>query len=204
LLATCQPFATNPGQHWSYVTGQSVQTNVQNNLTTRMGGCWEITGCSFGDNAAVGTNFGCKKLPPPGGNPGPCNFNGAWAFNHANKTITSVMSGKCLEAATDGAVALHAPAMGGVRVQVSSCTGKPNQQWKWADAAGPTGPAGSERASPFAMQGGGMLSGAIESVGRPGRCVDNGMVAPPPGTTGDCAVGRALRRFWPQLPSSRT
>ena len=59
------------------------------------GGCWEITGCSFDNGAGVGTTYGCKGIPPAGWK-SPCDANGVWAFNE-NNTITSVMSGKCLE-----------------------------------------------------------------------------------------------------------
>lgn len=84
---------------------------MQNNLTYEKGGCWEITGCAFEDGASVGTTYGCKALPPPGWKTS-CDANGAWAFN-SNNTITSVMSGKCLEVSVSDKKT----------VEVSACTG---------------------------------------------------------------------------------
>jgi hypothetical protein len=82
---------------------------------------------------------------------------GAWAFNSANQTITSVMSGKCLEAR-----------LGSSTVEVSVCSGGDNQKWKWAGASG-------------------KADGAVESVARPGQCIDMGAFPAPPGTNGNCA-----------------
>lgn len=53
-LSACAPAAEKPGQQWAF-TPMGVTTNVRVNLTTRMGGCWEITGCSFKDGAVPGT-----------------------------------------------------------------------------------------------------------------------------------------------------
>ena len=89
-LAPCGPPETRPGQQWTFTVGGSQQTNVQSNLSVRMGGCWEITGCDFGNDADLGTTYGCKSLPRPG-DTSPCDYNGAFAFN-PNGTITSVVS----------------------------------------------------------------------------------------------------------------
>jgi hypothetical protein len=64
-LAKCLAFTLRPGQHWTYILGSSVTTNVQVNLGSRMGGCWEITGCQTADDASVGTSYGCKGPPKP-------------------------------------------------------------------------------------------------------------------------------------------
>lgn len=153
-LAKCAPAAMRPGQQWKFSVGDALTTNVQANLTTRMGGCWEITGCASHDDAEVGTTYGCKPVPKRCTGIGDCDCNGAWAFNPGNKTITSVMSGKCLEVAA-----------GSSAVVVSACTGKLNQQWSWTGS-----------------------SGSIESVGQPGRCIDDGDFPAPAGTTGNCAT----------------
>ena len=54
-----------------------------------------------------------------------CDLNGAWSFNASNKTITSVMDGKCLEATSCGG-----------KPEVSACNGKATQQWKWDAGVG--------------------------------------------------------------------
>ena len=161
-LADCAPPAERPGQQWSFtLSNPPVQTNVQSNLTLegRLGGCWEITACDFSQGADVGTTYGCKGLPQPGDGSA-CDYNGAWMLN-PNGTITSVMSGKCLEVEGDAA---------GGRVGVSNCTtGQPApQRWQWGGGAGAT-------------------TGSIRSASHPTQCIDNGDVPPPPGTTGSCA-----------------
>eukprot|EP00039_Didymoeca_costata_P002752 m.62306 g.62306 ORF g.62306 m.62306 type:complete len:741 (+) comp11502_c0_seq2:165-2387(+) len=104
------------GQHWnvSATPGDSVTCNVQNALPYRVGGCWEITGCSFAEDAEVGTNYGCKAIPHGTGG---CDANGAWAFNQ-NSTITSVMSGACLHVDEKSKA-----------VTVGECKGTTEQQW---------------------------------------------------------------------------
>ena len=145
-LAPCAPKESHPGQQWTFTLGGSVQTNVQSNLSTRMGGCWEITGCDFGERADVGTTYGCKGLPNPG-DKSACDYNGAWAFNEGNGTITSVMSGACLEVQDNAS---------GGRVEVSSCSNATNQRWSWGRTGG----------------GPGSVSGQVESVSQPGQCID--------------------------------
>mmetsp|Transcript_69541 Transcript_69541/g.148735 ORF Transcript_69541/g.148735 Transcript_69541/m.148735 type:complete len:743 (+) Transcript_69541:45-2273(+) len=95
---TLQPCnSSRPGQRWrlSAAQGHSQQCTVQNDLSFRKGGCWEITACEVSENAEVGVNFGCKALPASDWT-NLCDANGAWSFN-ANGTITSVMDGKCLQ-----------------------------------------------------------------------------------------------------------
>ena len=161
-LAKCAAPALRPGQQWQYSLG-GVTTNVQVNLTTRMGGCWEITACASGDGAGVGTTYGCKGIPK-NCNSG-CDCNGAWVFNTGNSTITSVMSGKCLEAKSGG----------GSAVEVSSCTGKPNQEWTWHTST-------SDDASR------GMVTGQIISKATPGFCIDDGDFPAPDRTDGNCVA----------------
>jgi len=164
-LADCAPADERPGQQWTISGGVSTPTNIQLNLSTRMGGCWEITACDFGQGADLGTTYGCKPLPPPGDS-SPCDSNGVFSLN-ANGTITSVMSGNCVEVEGDAA---------GARVEVSRCTQQPRQRWTWpAAAAGAT------------------ATGQIRSVSHPTQCVDDGDVPAPPGTTGACA---RLRSSW--------
>jgi len=171
-LSTCADTATKPGQQWTFSSNAGETTNVQVNLTTRMGGCWEITGCSFNEGASVGTKYGCKPIPkpiPPGGKPNPCKSNGAWTFNVGNSTITSEMSGHCLESS-------------GSSVSVSSCSGNANQQWMW-----------TRRRSASATTHGSMQ---IESKAYSGQCIDDGDVPSPPGTDGNCA---ALTHVWTHI-----
>lgn len=158
-LAKCAAPASNPGQQWQYSLDGT--TNVQVNLTTRMGGCWEITACAIGDGASVGTTYGCKGLPQ--NCKSACDCNGAWTFNTGNATITSVMSGKCLEAKSTNT---------GSPVEVSACTGKPNQQWSWHTGDHLT--AGSE------------ITSQIASRASPSLCIDDGDFPAPPGTDGNC------------------
>ena len=146
-----------PGQQWQYSLGGAT-TNVQVNLTTRMGGCWEITACATNDGAGIGTTYGCKGIPKTCKGTGECTCNGAWLFNPGNKSITSVMSGKCLEA--------KGAAGAGSAVEVSSCTGKPNQQWHWK--AGGTA----------ADDDGGKITSQISSLAQPGLCIDDGDFPP--------------------------
>jgi hypothetical protein len=153
-LSECADPSVRPGQQWQYSLGDAT-TNVQVNLTTRMGGCWEITACAAGDGASVGTTYGCKAIPKGCKGSGDCTCNGAWLFNTGNMTITSVMSGKCLEARSNV-------------VEVSACTGRANQQWKWAD-------------------GGGKITGQISSKAKNNLCIDDGDFPAPAGTDGDCA-----------------
>ena len=54
-LAKCAAPALRPGQQWQYSLGAAT-TNVQVNLSTRMGGCWEITACATADGAGVRKN----------------------------------------------------------------------------------------------------------------------------------------------------
>jgi hypothetical protein len=71
----------------------------------------------MGPHPSIGTGYGCKPLPtqPCGANK--CNCNGAWALN-ANGSVTSVMSGMCLE-------------VDGTAVSANVCAaGSPTQQWK--------------------------------------------------------------------------
>ena len=72
------------------------------------------------------------------------------------------MSGKCITAANAGAA-----------VVASTCTGKPNQRWKFGNGAG---------------EAGSVVNGQIESIASPGMCVDDGDLPAPPGTTGNCAA----------------
>lgn len=108
------------GQRWrvSSAPGHSTTSNVQNVLPYRVGGCWEITGCSFGDGADVGTTYGCKPIP---NGTGGCDANGAWAFNE-NGTITSVMSGACL----------RVDPKDNTTVNVGSCTDPPPKWQRWS------------------------------------------------------------------------
>ena len=156
-----------PGQQWQYSLGGAT-TNVQVNLTTRMGGCWEITACATNDGAGIGTTYGCKGIPKTCKGTGDCTCNGAWLFNPGNKSITSVMSGKCLEA--------KGAAGAGSAVEVSSCTGKPNQQWHWK--AGGTA----------ADDDGGKITSQISSLAQPGLCIDDGDFPAPAGTDGNCVA----------------
>ena len=151
-LAKCAAPAKRPGQHWQFTVGGT--TNVQLNLTTRLGGCWEITACATNDGANVGTTYGCKGLPKACTGAGDCDCNGAWVFN-SNGTITSVMSGKCLALSSSGSA-----------VGVSSCTGKPDQQWSWEQSG----------------------NGQVISKAKPGLCVDDGDFPAPSGTDGNCAA----------------
>ena len=50
-LAKCDTAGHRPGQQWRFTVGADATTNVQVSLGKRMGGCWEITACSFGDGA---------------------------------------------------------------------------------------------------------------------------------------------------------
>lgn len=111
--------ASRPGQRWKLTAapGSSLQTNVQNDLWFREGGCWEITACDTSKYAEVGVNYGCKPLPPAGWK-SPCDANGVWSFN-ANGTITSVMDGQCLEVDDrDNA-----------SVDVARCSNESRQRW---------------------------------------------------------------------------
>lgn len=99
------------------VPGDSQPTVITSVVTLH--NCLEITACSTAEGAAVGVNFGCKKLPPPGSNPNACALNGAWAFNK-NGTITSVMDGHCLQ-------------VDGNKLTVGTCAGKPNQIFSTVD-----------------------------------------------------------------------
>ena len=163
-LAKCAAPALRPGQQWQYTLGGAT-TNVQANLTTRMGGCWEITACATADGAGVGTTYGCKGIPK-NCNSG-CDCNGAWLFNAGNSTITSVMSGKCLEAKSSS---------GGTPVEVSACTGKPNQQWSWHTSESENG------------DGAGQITGQISLKAAPDFCIDDGDFPAPAGTDGSCAA----------------
>eukprot|EP01044_Picomonas_judraskeda_P003701 COSAG03_NODE_311_length_9123_cov_2.643506_8_plen_435_part_00 len=160
-LTTCAAPSSHPGQQWQYSLG-GMTTNVQVNLTSRMGGCWEITGCATSDDASVGTTYGCKGLPQ--NCKSLCDCNGAWVFNAGNATITSVMSGKCLEAKTASA---------GSAVEVSTCTGKSNQQWSWHTTL-------DERTASS------KITGQIASKASPNLCIDDGDFPAPPGTDGNC------------------
>lgn len=162
-LAKCAASTLRPGQQWQYSLS-GMATNVQVNLTTRMGGCWEITACATGDGASVGTTYGCKGLPK--NCKSACDCNGAWMFNAGNATITSVMSGKCLEAKSTSA---------GSAVEVSSCTGKPNQQWSWHISDIVNG-----------RTAGGEITGQVASKASPSLCIDDGDFPAPAGTDGKC------------------
>ena len=93
-LAPCDP--GRPSQLWK-LSPNGDPTNVQ--VATPKGGCWEITGCSTGQNANVGTGYGCKSLPKHVDQCAstPCMCNGAWTVNKANSTITSAMDNHCLQ-----------------------------------------------------------------------------------------------------------
>ena len=162
VLAKCAAPASNPGQQWQYSLDGT--TNVQVNLTTRMGGCWEITACATGDGASIGTTYGCKGLPK--NCKSACDCNGAWTFNAGNKTITSVMSGKCLEAKATQA---------GSPVEVSSCSGKSNQQWSWHTGDGVN-----------QLTTRSDITGQIASIASPSLCIDDGDFPAPSGTDGNC------------------
>eukprot|EP01079_Euglenida_sp_SAG-EU17-18_P006447 gene6447-1150_t len=155
-LAPCAGPGSRPGQQWAFNPSGSV-TDVRLNLTSRMGGCWEITGCSDNDGADVGTTYGCKAIPPSGGCHGhsDCDCNGAWRFHEGNQTIMSAMSGACLT--TDSG-----------RVVSSSCHSPPDhtQLWHWTPGQG---------------------TGQISLSSTPSMCVDDGDLPAPPGTDGNCA-----------------
>jgi hypothetical protein len=60
-LSACAAASVKPGQQWTFSDG-GVTTNVQLNLTTRMGGCWEITG--YGARFRTGfCTRGCNWIP---------------------------------------------------------------------------------------------------------------------------------------------
>ena len=69
----------------------------------------------------------------------------------------------------------------GAVVEVSSCTGKPNQQWKWETKAAPGGSEGESGS-------GQKVTGQISSKAHPDMCIDDGDFPAPPGTDGDCAA----------------
>ena len=48
---------------------------TQLNLSKRLGGCWEITACATADGASIGTTYGCKPVPKPGGIYMDCDLN---------------------------------------------------------------------------------------------------------------------------------
>lgn len=80
--------------------------------------CLEIHGCSSSDHVGVDTKFGCKKLPSPQ-ETDPCAKNMAWNVN-SNGTITSVLSGKCLQPSSTG-------------LEVTTCDGSAVQVWEVRD-----------------------------------------------------------------------
>merc|ERR1712046_130385 len=80
-----------------------------------------IHGCKTDDHAGVDTCCGCKVFKP--NSTKTCDFNMAWNFND-NSTITSVMSGKCLEALPSGSV------------EVNTCDDRETQHWSLSDAGG--------------------------------------------------------------------
>ena len=72
--------------------------------------------------AGIGITYGCKGIPKTCKGTGDCTCNGAWLFNPGNKSITSVMSGKCLEAQGAAGAGSAAAAVRGGRAHLMSYT----------------------------------------------------------------------------------
>merc|ERR1712039_348076 len=86
--------------------------------SAKVGSCLEVRACSFKDHASVDSDFGCKAFPKAG-DTNPCSKNMAWNYN-SNGTITSVMSGKCLQSAPSPSS----------HVEITTCAGTPEQTFE--------------------------------------------------------------------------
>jgi len=110
--------ASDKRQQWELLYDSTKSMAAVKSVTA--GACMEIRGCSADDHAKGDTDFGCKALPDPD-TAQPCDKNMAWEFN-ANGTITSVLSGKCLQTSQ--------------RIEVTTCDGSTAQTWALHDAGG--------------------------------------------------------------------
>lgn len=109
-LDECDAADQDEGQQWELTFDEANKTFVMK--SSAVGSCLEIRGCKTTEHATVDTDYGCKALPAPGES---C-ANMAWNFN-SNGTITSVMSGKCLDVSSR-------------HVEVNSCNGSSTQRWE--------------------------------------------------------------------------
>eukprot|EP00756_Hemistasia_phaeocysticola_P064170 Hpha_TRINITY_DN7575_c0_g1::TRINITY_DN7575_c0_g1_i2::g.18874::m.18874/K07407/E3.2.1.22B, galA, rafA; alpha-galactosidase len=108
------------GQLWDLPTNRSNGAVAIRSATGAH--CLEVHACSTKDHAGVDAAFGCKPIPPPGATG--CALNMAWNMN-SNRTITSVLSNKCL-----------ASKVGSTKLEVTACDGDTSQEWEVHEVAG--------------------------------------------------------------------
>ena len=131
-LAVAPCNSTEPAQKWNVTANANGEATLSISDGTVSGPlphptCMEVNGCNFSPGQSVDTNFGCKVLPPPGGN-NTCAANMAWLAPKPG------VKGP-IKAAFDASLCLEVS--GGA--SIATCDGSRQQMWTL------TGPAGAQQ-----------------------------------------------------------
>ncbi|XP_065825984.1 uncharacterized protein [Oscarella lobularis] len=106
----------SPRQRWQMMKDKTVRLQANTSQCLDI----ELYGTSDGSNIWLSSCHTDDTLP--------AHQNQEWIFN-SNKTITSTLSGKCLDVANSGKVS-------GTNVQLWTCTGSASQQWTFNATSG--------------------------------------------------------------------